>query len=458
MLDVCLLGTAGMMPLPHRWLTASLMRYNGSSLLIDCGEGTQIAIKEKGWTFKPIDVICFTHYHADHISGLPGLLLSMGNAERTEPLTMIGPKGLERVVGALRMIAPELPFEIRYIEIMEPEADIEINGYHIHAFRVNHNITCYGYTVEIRRAGRFSVEHAKKREIPQKYWNRLQKGEEIETEDGAHYTPDMVLGAARKGIKVTYCTDTRPTESLVASAKKSDLLICEGMYAEKEKIAKAKQYKHMTFYEAAEVAKKAEVAEMWLTHMKKNGQKIIFAVVCVVIIVGLFWYTTAKKGNSAENNDDLTEVEKVITKNLEKNYPETPREVVKFYNRIITCFYDEEYTDDELYELGDQARLLMDDELLENNSRDDYFKSLKADIEDYHDKSKKIESSSVCSSDEVKYQKIDGDDCAYVTASYFVNENKSYTRTNQTYVLRKDKDGKWKILVFYQTEGDTEDE
>ena len=94
MLDVCLLGTAGMMPLPHRWLTASLMRYNGSSLLIDCGEGTQIAIKEKGWTFKPIDVICFTHYHADHISGLPGLLLSMGNAERTEPLTMIGPKGL----------------------------------------------------------------------------------------------------------------------------------------------------------------------------------------------------------------------------------------------------------------------------------------------------------------------------------------------------------------------------
>ena len=161
-------------------------------------------------------------------------------------------------------------FEIRYIEIMEPEADIEINGYHIHAFRVNHNITCYGYTVEIRRAGRFSVEHAKKREIPQKYWNRLQKGEEIETEDGAHYTPDMVLGAARKGIKVTYCTDTRPTESLVASAKNSDLLICEGMYAEKEKIAKAKQYKHMTFYEAAEVAKKAEVAEMWLTHFSPS--------------------------------------------------------------------------------------------------------------------------------------------------------------------------------------------
>lgn len=114
------------------------------------------------------------------------------------------------------------------------------------------------------------MEHAKKREIPQKYWNRLQKGEEIETEDGAHYTPDMVLGAARKGIKVTYCTDTRPTESLVASAKNSDLLICEGMYAEKKKIAKAKQYKPYDFYEAAEVAKKAEVAEMWLTHFSPS--------------------------------------------------------------------------------------------------------------------------------------------------------------------------------------------
>ena len=112
MLDVCLLGTGGMMPLPGRRLTALMTRYNGSSLLIDCGEGTQVAIKEKGWTFKPIDAICFTHYHADHISGLPGLLLTMGNTDRREPLTMIGPKGLERVVTALRTIAPELPFQV----------------------------------------------------------------------------------------------------------------------------------------------------------------------------------------------------------------------------------------------------------------------------------------------------------------------------------------------------------
>ena len=149
MLDVCLLGTGGMMPLPYRWLTALLVRYNGSSLLIDCGEGTQIAIKEKGWSFKPIDVICFTHYHGDHISGLPGLLLTMGNADRTEPLTLIGPKGLERVVNALRVIAPELPFAIKYVEITEPEQTFEMNGYRLKAFRVNHNVLCYGYSLEV---------------------------------------------------------------------------------------------------------------------------------------------------------------------------------------------------------------------------------------------------------------------------------------------------------------------
>ena len=92
MLDVCLLGTGGMMPLPYRKLTALMTRYNGSNLLIDCGEGTQVAIREKGWSVHDLDVICFTHYHADHISGLPGLLLTLGNAERTRPVHMIGPK------------------------------------------------------------------------------------------------------------------------------------------------------------------------------------------------------------------------------------------------------------------------------------------------------------------------------------------------------------------------------
>ena len=265
MLDVCLLGTAGMMPLPYRWLTALMTRYNGSSLLIDCGEGTQIAMKEKGWSAKPIDTICFTHYHADHISGLPGLLLTMGNAERTKPLTMIGPKGLERVVNALKVIAPELPFEIRFVELSQPVEHLEEQGYHITAFRVNHNITCYGYTIEIPRAGEFQVEQAKNLGIPMKFWSRLQKGETIQQE-GKVYTPELVLGPPRKGIKLTYCTDTRPVAAITENARNADLLIIEGMYAEKEKAAKARQYKHMTFYEAAALAKQAKARRLWLTH------------------------------------------------------------------------------------------------------------------------------------------------------------------------------------------------
>mgnify|MGYP002627194898 CR=1 FL=1 len=150
-----------MMPLPHRALTSLMLRYNGMNVLIDCGEGTQVSIRQQGWSVKPIDVICFTHFHADHISGLPGLLLTLGNAERTEPVTMIGPKRLEKVVGALRMIAPELPFEIRFVELEGDEESFMFNGLRINAFRVNHNITCYGYSLELDRAGRFDPERAK---------------------------------------------------------------------------------------------------------------------------------------------------------------------------------------------------------------------------------------------------------------------------------------------------------
>ena len=265
MLDVCLLGTGGMMPLPGRWLTALNLKYNGSQLLIDCGEGTQVAMKKAGISSKPVDIICFTHYHADHISGLPGFLLSMGNAERTEPLTIIGPKGVERVVNSLRVIAPELPFEINFIELTQPEEEIRINGYVINAYRVNHSILCYGYSVSIERAGKFDAARAKELEIPVNQWNVLQKGSTIEL-DGRIYTPDMVMGPPRKGLKVTYCTDSRPADVIGKYAAGADLFICEGMYGEPEKSQKAVGYKHMTFAEAAQLAKQAQPKEMWLTH------------------------------------------------------------------------------------------------------------------------------------------------------------------------------------------------
>lgn len=265
MLDICLLGTGGMMPLPYRWLTSMIARYNGSSILIDCGEGTQIALREKGWSPHPIDVICFTHFHADHISGLPGMLLNMGNAGRTEPVLLIGPKGLSRVVASLRIIAPELPFAVDCFELSEREQTIVMDGYRIEAFRVNHNVVCYGYSIVVDRQGRFDATRAKALGLDVRYWSRLQKGETIVVDDNT-YTPDMVMGPPRKGLRVTYATDTRPVQSIIDHACGADLFICEGMYGDPEMYDKAKDKKHMTFFEAAGLAREAKVKELWLTH------------------------------------------------------------------------------------------------------------------------------------------------------------------------------------------------
>lgn len=192
--------------------------------------------------------------------------------------------------------------------------------------------------------------------------------------------------------------------------------------------------------------------------MKQKTIRVIAAVLTVVLIVGGYYYFAVYRSVSAGDNIELTEVQKVITKDLDANYPATPREVIKFYNRIQECFYNENYTDDELYKLGDQARLLFDEELLANNPRDEYFDALKEDIAEFQAESKTIMSSDVCDSNDVRHQTVDGDECAYVSASYFVDGGKSYSRTNQMYVLRKDEDGNWKILVFYQIEGDSSDE
>ena len=269
MLDVSLLGTGGMMPLPKRWVTSCLMRYNGASLLIDCGEGTQIALREKGWSFKPINTILLTHFHADHIAGLPGFLLTMGNSDRTEPVRVIGPKGTPRMIAAVRTLAPELPFDLEVIEIEGSEQTFHGDGMDITAFRVNHNITCYGYEVSIKRAGKFDAGRARENQIPLKFWNPLQKGQTIES-DGRVFTPDMVLGAERKGLKVVYTTDTRPTEFIGEHAKGADLFICEGMYGEPGMEKKAREHRHMTMMEAAEIARKAEPARMWLTHFSPS--------------------------------------------------------------------------------------------------------------------------------------------------------------------------------------------
>ncbi len=270
MLDICLLGTGGTQPLANRWLTSLLVRYQGHSVLVDCGEGTQIAAQKAGLSLKPVDKILITHLHADHTSGLPGLLLSMGNMGKTTPLSIIGPLGTERVVESLRCIAPGLPYEIRVSELEEPEMTIPFLDVDIFAFRVQHGIPCYGYSFSLARCGKFSPQRARELNIPLEYWRLLQAGETLE-HDGVTLTPEMVLGADRRGIKVTYCTDTRPCQRIIKAAAQSDLFICEGMYGDDAMLPKALENRHMLFSEAAQLAHDAgDVRELWLTHFSPS--------------------------------------------------------------------------------------------------------------------------------------------------------------------------------------------
>ena len=258
------------MPLPGRWLTSCLIRYNGTTVLIDCGEGTQVTMRETGWSFKAIDYILFTHYHGDHISGLPGLLLTIGNCERTEPLTLIGPRGLRKIVEGLLLIAPGLPFPIEYVELtreqIQEQQELQLGELFVRPCQADHGIPCVGYSVEVKRQPKFDPQRAKEAGIPLPYWRRLQNGETVTEADGTIYEPSMVLGEARKGLKLTYCTDSRPKESIVRAAQNADLFICEGMYGEPDKQDKAKEHKHMSYQEAAQMAKEAGVSELWLTH------------------------------------------------------------------------------------------------------------------------------------------------------------------------------------------------
>ena len=255
------------MPLPGRWLTSLYVRCNGHGILIDCGEGTQIALKAAGLSAHDIDLILLTHFHGDHVMGLPGILMSMGMSGRSEPVTIAGPKNLMKVVPSLCAVAG-IPFGLQGIELTEPECEFVTEfepALKVQAFQAWHSVMTYGYSLVLGRLPKFDRAKAEENGVPIKLWSKLQKGASVEA-DGKTYTPDMVLGAPRRGIRLTCCTDTRPTERIVRYCRDADLAVLEGMYGSDERLEAAKVKKHMIFSEAAEIARKANAKELWLTH------------------------------------------------------------------------------------------------------------------------------------------------------------------------------------------------
>lgn len=261
MLECCTLGTGGALPLPDRALSSLYVRVNGRALLIDCGEGTQTGIRKLGWGFRCIDGLLITHYHGDHCSGVPGLLLSLDKAERKEPFHIWGPVGLKRVIDGLRVIAPVLSYPVVLHEITGEEEEFSMIGLTITAFPVHHGVPCYGYRLHLPRQGAFQPDKARALGVPLAHWKDLQQGRCV-----GDVHPCDVLGAPRQGVTLLYATDTRPVPEIVQHGQDVDLMILEGMYGDENKRPQALKNKHMLFAEAAALAREAGAKQLALTH------------------------------------------------------------------------------------------------------------------------------------------------------------------------------------------------
>lgn len=269
MIDICTLGTGGSIPMPDRALSSLYVRQTGRSLLIDCGEGTQTQIRRLGWGFLCIEGLLITHYHGDHVGGLPGLLLSLDKAGRTAPFPIYGPPGLRRIVDGLLVIAPSLNFQLELHELPINGGHFSLCGFSIDAFRLEHGVPCLGYRLVLPRPRKFDPQKASQLSIPMKYWHFLQDGQPVTLNDTV-FLPEQVLGAPRPGLSLLFATDTRPTHLISEMGQQVDLMILEGMYGEGTKYPQAIKNHHMLFAEAAQLASEARPKQLMLTHFSNS--------------------------------------------------------------------------------------------------------------------------------------------------------------------------------------------
>ena len=266
MLDLLLLGNGAMMPLPNRWLSSLLIRYGSDLILVDCGEGTQIAQRIYGWGFKRISTICLSHWHADHVAGLPGILFSIANAERTDPVHIYGPDETTRIVRGLCEIAPHLPFDLIVHELADGDQFDLLPGMRASVMAGNHrNTPQLAWRFDIARQRRFDPVIAEQLAIPRIFWTQLQRGDSIAFDDRT-IDPEAVLGPERRGLALGFVTDTRPVPGHAPFFQDVDLLVSESTYLESSDHEKAVAFGHMTMDEAVEIARSAAARRLLLTH------------------------------------------------------------------------------------------------------------------------------------------------------------------------------------------------